>query len=326
MTRDKRTTRGQAQRQSSDAFISHASADAPLVDRLESSLQAQGFSVWVDRAQIRGGSRLAPDLMRGLLQCRNVVVLWSSDAAKSEWVNTEWTSIVNYNHQKDTTDKKGIIPCRLDQTPLALFLLNYVFCDFRSSYEAGLRCLVDALRGSVVATPPPAHWERERVVDEILAGQSRVLELLGTGDLPGAKRQQQKLDPIVAAARGQVREDLNLLILEGYQRKNEYMLRHWDQIQSGQSPQDDVLNEALDAFFKALSIQPDNPSALNGIGSVFLLRRDLDAADFYIRRAVDRAKQEGLSYDAAALDLGLVRRLKGGRKPEPAKGSRSNRR
>src|SRR6266567_6508555 len=120
-----------------DAFISHASQDMAAALRLERSLAAKGLSAWVDDDNVRKGGLLIPTLQDALRDSRNIVVIWTGAAADSEWVTTEWTSVVNLNHQKETTVQKGVIPCRLDDTPLALFLLNYVFCDFRTSFEQG---------------------------------------------------------------------------------------------------------------------------------------------------------------------------------------------
>ena len=121
-----------------DEFISYASEDKPAALRLERSLSAEGLSAWVDHENVPSGGLLIPTLQAAIQDSRNIVVLWSSAAANSAWVTTEWTSVVNLNHQKETSVQKGVIPCRWDDTPLALFLLNYVFCDFRAAWPVWL--------------------------------------------------------------------------------------------------------------------------------------------------------------------------------------------
>jgi hypothetical protein len=293
-----------------DAFISHASQDMAAAIRLERSLSAEGLSAWVDHHNIRAGGVLIPTLQAALQESRNIVVLWSRAAAASAWVTTEWTSVVNLNHQKETGVQKGVISCRCDDTPLALFLLNYVFCDFRNSFEDGAAHLVTALRGKIERTPPPARYHPSDFVQQISAGQNDVLTALGANDLATAQTLQRDLSRLVdAALRGQP-DDPYLLALAGYDKKNQYMIRHWDAVQAGLSPKDVLLDQAVEFFFKVLSIRPDDPSALNGLGSVFILRRDLDAADFYIKRSLVRAREEGFDYPAAEHDLRLIQYLK----------------
>jgi TIR domain len=301
-----------------DAFISHASQDMDAALRLEQSLAAEGVSAWVDRDNIRGGGLLIPALQAAIQDSRNIVVLWTSASEASKWVATEWTAVVNLNHQKETTVQKGVIPCRWDDTPLALFLLNYVFCDFRSSYEDGAASLLTALRGEIERTPPPAPYQPSDFVQRMMAGQSEVLNALAVSDRATAQGLQGRLNGLVDAALRDQPDDHYILALAGYDKKNQYLIRYWDEVQAFQSPKDRLLDEACGFFFKALSIRPEDPSALNGLGSVFILRRDLDAAEFYVRRSLARAGQEGFEYPAAEQDLQLIRDLKkseAGRRP-----------
>jgi hypothetical protein len=55
-------------------------------------------------------------------------------------------------------------------------------------------------------------------------------------------------------------------------------------------------------------VRPDDPGALNGLGSILWLRGDLDAAEFFVQRALERAQEEGLSYPYAEADLENIRR------------------
>ena len=297
-----------------DAFISHASQDMAAALRLERSLSAAGVSAWIDRDNIRNGGLLIPTLQLALQESRNIVILWSNAAAVSPWVTTEWTSIVNLNHQKETQVQKGVIPCRVDDTPLALFLLNYVFCDLRTSFEDGAANLVTALRGDVEQTPPPARYQPSDFVLEIIAGQGDVMTALGSNDPATALKLEAHLSGLVDAALRGSPGDPYLLALAGYDKKNQYLIRHWETLQTGRlAPKDRLLDEAADLFFQVLSMRPEDPSALNGLGSVFLLRGDLHAAEFYIRRSLVRAREEGFDYPAAEEDLRLIQSL---REPE----------
>jgi hypothetical protein len=293
-----------------DAFISYASQDMAAALRVERSLSAEGLSAWIDHDNIHAGGLLIPKLQAALQDSRNIVVLWSSAAAVSDWVRTEWTSVVALNQQKETTVQKGVIPCRWDDTPLELFLLNYVFCDFRNSFEGGAASLVTALRGEVERTPPAERYQPPDPVQQIFAGQNDVLTALGSNDLATAQRLQADLNRVIDDALRKHPDDRYLLALAGYDKKNQYLIRHWDAVQAGLSPKDVLLDDAAGFFFKVLSIRPDDPSALNGLGSVFMLRRDLYAAEFYIKQSLIRAREEGFDYPAAEHDLRLIEYLK----------------
>jgi hypothetical protein len=102
-------------------------------------------------------------------------------------------------------------------------------------------------------------------------------------------------------------DDPMILNLSGYQCKNDYMFAHWDEIQAGLTPKDDpVLRRGEWNFFKALCLNPIDASAVNGLGSILILEHELDAAEFFVRRAIDLMKAEGGDYEAAEQDLALI--------------------
>jgi hypothetical protein len=145
---------------------------------------------------------------------------------------------------------------------------------------------------------------------EIYRGQNSVLGCLVAGDLAQAAKLQRELSLRVEEARRRTPDDVYILALAGYDKKNQYMIPHWNEVQSGKAPQDVLLIQSKEAFYRALSIQPEDPSALNGIGSVMILSRDLDAAEFFVQRALERAKEEHMPYEAAENDLKLIKYLK----------------
>ena len=71
--------------------------------------------------------------------------------------------------------------------------------------------------------------------------------------------------------------------------------------------------KSLAANYCEPNIQYDY-SALNGLGSILFYERDYDAATFFIQRAIDLAKQDGVVYAEALYDLALVRKIN---KPVP---------
>lgn len=57
---------------------------------------------------------------------------------------------------------------------------------------------------------------------------------------------------------------------------------------------------------ESLGVQPMDASALNGLGSILMFERELDAAEFFQRRAIAVMKRAGRKYPEAQHDLDLV--------------------
>lgn len=295
-----------------DAFLSYHHTDLDEARQLARSLKSEGFTVWLDRRNVRAGSLLSNAIMEALNECRNIVVLWSRASAKSEWVQIEWTTVFNLNLQKDTVVKKGIIPCRFDATPFpprGLFLVNYPYYDFQQSFDDGLRALVEGLRVKAPRTPRTERYKSSRLVDQITIGQQSVLEAMIGGNVGSARALQKGLNAKVREALEKRPSDRYVLTLDGYNKKNQYMIRHWDEVQAGRTPVDPLLERAKRSFLQVLSRYPDDPGALNGVGSVLFFLGDLKGAEFYIRRALTEAKKQGANYSAAEHDLALVSKL-----------------
>ena len=289
-----------------DAFLSHSSENKSVALRLERDLTASHFSVWIDSDNIMGGGLLLDAIQDAIKKSRIIVLLWSGPASKSRWVNSEWQAAYHL--------EKPIIPCRLDETELPPFLLRLLSCDFRKSYAQGSREVVEALGSPLEVAEPSPSKEPGKQLGALIAmlteAQSGVINTLVQSGPIQASAFQTRLDQFMEEALKIGATNAMVLNLAGYHKKNGYMIKHWEAIQKRQSPKDSLLEDSEKFFFSSLSIQPDNPSALNGLGSVLMLRRDLDATEFFIRRALARSKEQRTPYPAAEQDLEMVLRLK----------------
>lgn len=285
-----------------DVFLSHSSRDKRLAVRVETGLSRSGMSVWIDHENIRAGGLLLDALQAAIVASRSLVLLWSKPASESRYVSAEW--------QAAWLLEKAIIPCRLDETPLPPFLLRHRYCDFQKLYKTGFSELSAALGRRPKPTKPRSQRKPSKrlmdVVREIDGDQRNVLDNLNHGETQVAADVQADLNKRVDSALRRYPKNPLVLSLAGYHKKNEFMVER----DVGHLADDRPLEEAERYFFEALSVRPDNPIALNGIGSVLTLRGELDAAEFYVRRAIDRARQEGTSYAAANHDLKLIQKLK----------------
>ena len=296
-------------RLSSRIFVSHSSANAAAAKRVGTALEAAGFGVWLDSSDIRLGVLLRNELHEAIQKSRGVVLLWSEPASKSRWVAAE---ILTAFHMD-----RFIIPCVVDDAPLPQFLGNSVYLDLRKNEADALGQLARAAKNvPKQANPIPPRIgsesaELKRAIDTFAAAQERVTTPLMKRDLKTAAEVQQVLDPVMKQAEELWRYELMILNLGGYHRKNGYLVKHWDAIQAGRPPKDPLLHEGERLFFEALFVDPLDVSALNGLGSTLIYELELDAAEFFVRRAIAVSNRLGRSYGAAEQDLKLIEWLKG---------------
>jgi hypothetical protein len=293
-----------------DAFISHSSADATLAARVERTLEADGLKVWLDRSEIRPGRLLRKELQTAIRDSRVIVLLWSKPAARSRWVAAELLTAFHLN--------RFVIGCARDKTPLPYFLQNTIYLNLQPRKTGWVEQLRRAVRDAPeAANEIPASMgsqtpQLREVISLLAEGQSAVTDRLGKNDLEGARTYQAVVDGEMRAAEKMWRLEAMILNLAGYHRKNAYMLKHWPAILAGRPPKDRLLERAERCFYESLFADPYDYSALNGLGSILVYERDLEAAEFFIRRALLLAKRAGADYPAAKHDLQLVQALKAG--------------
>lgn len=72
----------------SDVFISYARSTAKQADRIAEALRMHGHDVWRD-TQLQAHQGFRKTIEKELCAARSVLVLWSEDAARSDWVCSE---------------------------------------------------------------------------------------------------------------------------------------------------------------------------------------------------------------------------------------------
>ncbi|MBL0715757.1 MAG: toll/interleukin-1 receptor domain-containing protein [Desulfosarcina sp.] len=289
-----------------DAFISHASEDADLAIRVEKFLEQNGLKVWLDRSDIRLGVLLREELQAQIRNSRTLVLLWSAPASDSRWVAAEIMMAFHLG--------RFIIPCVVDDTPVPHFLRNTVFLDLQHDENDASRRLGRAVREPPAGANklPPIVRSPSAKLDQTIRAVSGVqmkeLSLIGKGDFNQAIEMHTLVDETLQRAGRQWRLDPMIINLNGYHCKNAYMLKHWNAICAGRPPQDPVLAQGESYFFEALYVNPNDLSAVNGLGSILFYELELEAAEFFVQKAIDLARQQGLDYSASKHDLALIRR------------------
>lgn len=285
-------------------FISHASASAAVAARIERECTAAGLGAWLDDSSLGIGTLLRNELHRAIEKSDAVVLVWSQEAARSRWVSAEVLTAFHLD--------RFILPCVTDSAPLPSFLDLAVYVDVRSGGDDALRRLVrDAARAPSHANPLPLRAVSPSV--ELRLAYARLGELqaavtrpLMKRDLAAAAEAQRRLDPEMTKAERRWPLELDILNLAGYHRKNAYIVKHFDAIQAGRPPSDPVLEEGERFFFEAALVDPFDVSALNGLASILIYERELNAAAFFNDRAIAISKRAGIPYDAAERDKKLI--------------------
>ncbi|MBC8142562.1 MAG: toll/interleukin-1 receptor domain-containing protein [Armatimonadetes bacterium] len=137
-------------------FLSHSSVDKPFVRRLVADLQNANLNVWFDEQELQPGDSIVRGVNDALRDTDYVVVVLSANSAQSNWVQQEVaTSLMNQLANKGVV----ILPIRIDDSPIPPILLDRVYADFRTDYNAGLQRLLGALSQEVTRVDPIARFD-----------------------------------------------------------------------------------------------------------------------------------------------------------------------
>ena len=94
----------------SEVFISYARSTAARAQAAAAALRAQGYSVWIDE-DLPAHRNFTAAIAEELAASRAALVLWSADAAASEWVLSE--------ANRARTERK-LVQARLDAADLPM--------------------------------------------------------------------------------------------------------------------------------------------------------------------------------------------------------------
>lgn len=95
-------------------FVSYARENAAQVSALVQSLRGMGYRVFFDVETIRVGDAWKTRLHQSIRDARALLLCWSTDAARSEFVRAEYSKAEGVG--------KRILPWLLDDTPLPAML------------------------------------------------------------------------------------------------------------------------------------------------------------------------------------------------------------
>lgn len=103
-------------------FISHNKANKDDARSLAIALVEQGENVWFDEWNIKPGESLTGGIEEGLDRSNTFVIIWSKEAAESNWVGTE---VRAYLRRRVDDATLRIVPIILDGTKLPTLVADY---------------------------------------------------------------------------------------------------------------------------------------------------------------------------------------------------------
>lgn len=123
----------------SQVFISYSRKDIDVVRQLAKDLENSGFNTWWDTTNLAGGDTWARTIQQALRASEYCIVVLSSDAVESVWVEKEYTYAIGL-HIK-------VIPILYKTCEVPMALANIHYIDFRGKkYKAGLQNLLNVLK------------------------------------------------------------------------------------------------------------------------------------------------------------------------------------
>ena len=148
-----------------DIFISYARSTAAQAHQVAEALRGLGYGVWRDD-ELPAHRSYSEVIEERLAAAKAVVVIWSAEAVKSEWVRSEADRARNGRKLVQLTIDGATLPMPFDQIQCA------DLGDWRGDPDApGWRKVTDSLKALVGAVAPPATSTSapQRAVEPLLA-------------------------------------------------------------------------------------------------------------------------------------------------------------
>lgn len=165
-----------------DIFVSYSRKDRHAVAPIVTHLERIGYSVWWDR-NLNVGSSFSNEIEGQLRQAKAVLVVWSENSRKSDWVKDE----ANYGREN-----RKLIPISIDATgpPIGFQQLEFVdFAGWRGNHDAecvrrlstAIMMMIEGRQSDNAQTVPQQHkspitWRKPTII-----GAALVAVLLALG-------------------------------------------------------------------------------------------------------------------------------------------------
>ncbi len=135
-----------------DIFLSYTHNDKERARPIVELLEDEGWSVWWDRG-IEPGMKWLPELENELANCRAIIVLWTNNSMKSEWVHKEADAGLA---------KKALVPIVLDIDTIPKKYAQHQATDLRNWRGSKDLTEIQSLLRRLAGLVPPSRIDTVR--------------------------------------------------------------------------------------------------------------------------------------------------------------------
>jgi glucokinase len=127
-----------------DVFLSYASEDLEIANRIRTELETERYSVWMDKRRILAGDNFTTEIFDAISKSKYFLIVLSSYSTQSNFVRQELEAAWN---QSINGADVIVIPILYENCPIPLVLRQIHYIDFTKSTQSALRELIDTLHG-----------------------------------------------------------------------------------------------------------------------------------------------------------------------------------
>jgi restriction endonuclease Mrr len=132
----------QSDRKRPQIFLSYASSDREVAQRIAEEIQKMGMGVWFSEWELRPGDSIAERIEEGLSASDILLILLSAQSVRSRWVEHELNAALSRELKSRAIT---IVPVLIEDCEIPAALVGRVNLDLRSNLEQGVRTLVQEL-------------------------------------------------------------------------------------------------------------------------------------------------------------------------------------
>lgn len=124
-------------------FVSHASADGAIAERIAMGLQAMGYNSWYAEWELKPGDSIVDRIQAALSASDVLLVVLSQRSVVSGWVQRELSAVLMAQLSGQSV---LVVPVLIETCEIPPLLADTLYVDLRDDFEVGFLKLLDALR------------------------------------------------------------------------------------------------------------------------------------------------------------------------------------